>query len=167
MPRRAANIFLIGFMAAGKTAVGRALAERLKRPFIDADREIEKAAGLSVARIFARHGEKRFRALERRVINKIARQRGLVVAVGGGAVLRRSGTVVYLQAPFETLWRRGSKERAKRPLWNDRRSLLRLLQSRRPRYRRAAHLTVRAGAGTPGTIAARICRRTGFSPRRG
>jgi len=154
-------------MACGKTAVGRALARRLGRPFVDADRELEKAAGLSIPRLFAARGEAYFRALETRIVRKLARRRGLVVALGGGAVLkrenvsvlRRSGTVVYLQAPFAVLWKRGRRGRAKRPLWSDRRGLERRLKSRRPLYRRAAHVTVRAAEGGPKELAIRIVTR--------
>ncbi len=154
-------------MAAGKTAVGRALARRLKRRFVDADREIARAAGKSIPRLFAERGEAGFRRLETSALKKIVRDDNRVIALGGGAVLkrenvslmRRAGTVIYLQAPFEVLYRRGRKESGNRPLWRDRRGLKRLLRERRPSYRRSAHLTILAGRTGPERLAIRIVRR--------
>ena len=164
MPRGRANVFLIGFMGCGKSAVGRALARRLALRFTDTDREIERAQGLSVRRIFAERGEGAFRRLEARAVARAARLGG-IVAVGGGAAtkkenvsaMRARGTVVYLSASFPVLSARVKKNGASaRPLWARARSLL---ARRRPLYRRAAHCTVRAGSGSPDEIAARIARK--------
>jgi shikimate kinase len=97
-------------MGAGKSAVGRALAARLERGFVDSDVEIEKAAGASVREIFEREGEQGFRARERAAIDALAGQ-PLVVALGGGAIaqpgapekLAQTGTVVWLRASPDTL----------------------------------------------------------------
>jgi shikimate kinase len=112
-------------MGAGKSAVGRALAKRLNRDFADLDREIEREAGRSVAEIFDREGEGRFRELERGCIGRWA-DRGAVVALGGGAIaetgapqmLAEAGTVVYLKATPRTLLERVGDART-RPLLRD------------------------------------------------
>ena len=103
-------MWLVGMMGAGKSAVGAALATRLGRRFIDADAEVERAAGKRISEIFAEAGEAAFRALEREWIEKRAGERA-VVALGGGAVaqpgaaelLASTGTVVYLRARPESL----------------------------------------------------------------
>jgi shikimate kinase len=100
-------------MGAGKSSVGRQLAARLGRPFVDTDLEVERGAGASVAEIFAREGEAGFRARERAAVAAIAGSRA-VVSLGGGAIaqpgaadaLAASGTIVYLRARPETLVRR-------------------------------------------------------------
>jgi len=104
------TIWLVGMMGAGKSAVGRALARRLGREFVDTDAEVEKQAGASVAEIFQVEGEEGFRARERAALEAVA-GRPAVVALGGGAIaqpgaperLAASGSVVYLQARPETL----------------------------------------------------------------
>ena len=106
----AGTVWLVGMMGAGKSAVGRALAARLGRPFADSDAEVERAAGRPLADLFASAGEAGFRELERRAIEELA-GRPLVVALGGGAIaqpgaarrLAETGTVIYLKARPETL----------------------------------------------------------------
>ncbi|MEZ4330673.1 MAG: 3-dehydroquinate synthase [Myxococcota bacterium] len=106
-------VFLVGMMGAGKSTIGPRLAARLGRPFLDSDREVERAVGRSVAEIFAKDGEARFRALEREAIERAAR-RAAVVALGGGAIaqpgaarrLRARGRIVHLDAPVECLLER-------------------------------------------------------------
>lgn len=116
-------IVLIGLMGAGKTTVGRRLAARLDLDFVDADHEIERAAGLSVAEIFDRYGEAQFRDGERRVIARLIDGTTKVIATGGGAfmndatralILERA-TAVWLDADLDTLTARVSK-RDHRPL---------------------------------------------------
>ncbi len=160
-----ANVYLIGFMASGKSAVGRALASRLGRRLIDTDRDVERIAKRKIARIFTERGEEAFRRLESRAIARAARRRGAVIALGGGAVLhranvnliRRTGSVAYLQVPLSVLRARGRRaSRGSRPLWK--RNLRTLLSVRRPAYRRAAHIVVRASQGSPRAVAGRIVR---------
>jgi len=158
-------------MACGKSSVGRALARRLSLPFVDTDLEIERATGRRPQRIFAADGEMKYRRFETRAIARSARGAAKIVALGGGAVavpanirlIRDAGTVVYLETPFETLFKRGERDRGGlRPLWRgktraQRRSFLKtLLASRRPLYRRASHIRIRSGRGTPVEIAGRI-----------
>ena len=116
-------IVLVGLMGAGKTSVGRRLAEKLDIPFIDADHEIELAAGKSIAEIFADHGEPYFREGERRVIARLLGGGAKVLATGGGAYIngetrsriQKEGVSVWLKAPLALLMKRVMK-RQDRPL---------------------------------------------------
>lgn len=117
------TIALVGLMGAGKSTVGRRLAEKLGRAFYDSDAEIEKAAGLSISDIFALHGEADFRRGEKQVIRRLLDLPPHVLATGGGAyldadtreVMREKAITVWLNADLETLWRRVQK-RDNRPL---------------------------------------------------
>ena len=120
-------IVLVGLMGAGKTTVGRRLAQRLGLSFVDADEEIEAAAGMTVTEIFERFGEPYFRDGERRVIARLIDGSPKVIATGGGAfmnertralILERA-TAVWLEADLETLIER-VRRRATRPLLKDR-----------------------------------------------
>ncbi len=127
---RRRSIVLVGMMGVGKSSVGRRLAARLAIPFTDADSEIEKAAGMSIAEIFARHGEPYFRSGEARVIARLLEGGPQVLATGGGAfmnadtraLIKVKGISVWLTAEFEVLLRRTSKRRSDRPLLTHRRS---------------------------------------------
>lgn len=117
------TIYLTGFMGTGKSAVGRELARLLRRPFVDLDAAIERAAGATVAEVFASRGEKAFRRLEGRALRAAARRRGAVVALGGGALLDRSnraiikeGRLVRLTCSRPELVRRLRPRRQSRPL---------------------------------------------------
>ncbi|MEI7600808.1 MAG: shikimate kinase [Aestuariivirga sp.] len=116
-------IVLVGLMGAGKTSVGRRLAEKLSIPFVDADHEIEAAAGKSIKEIFADHGEPYFREGERRVIQRLIGNGAQVLATGGGAYMndetrqrfQESGISVWLRAALPILMKRVMK-RQDRPL---------------------------------------------------
>ncbi|OAO05264.1 shikimate kinase [Parasphingorhabdus sp.] len=142
---------LIGLMGVGKTTVGRRLAKRLDLPFVDADEEIELAAGLSVAEIFERFGEDYFRDGERRVIARLMGDGKQVIATGGGAFMNAetrklmlsNAIVIWLDADLETLVQRVSR-RNTRPLLNsgDPKEILHdLAQKRNPVYAQA-HIRV-------------------------
>jgi len=117
------SIALVGMMGAGKTTIGRRLARRLAMPFVDADDEIEVAAGCSIDEIFEIHGEAAFRDGERRVIARLLQQPAIVLATGGGAFLdpetrlriRQTAVSVWLRSDIATLVRR-VKRRRNRPL---------------------------------------------------
>ncbi len=117
------SIVLVGLMGAGKSSVGRRLAEKLGLPFVDADHEIEAAAGKSITEIFADHGEAYFREGERRVIARLLDSGAQVLATGGGAFIneetreriRQSGVSVWLKADLPLLMKRVMK-RSDRPL---------------------------------------------------
>ncbi len=138
------SIVLVGLMGAGKSTVGRRLAARLDLPFKDADAEIEAAAGMSVADIFATHGEPYFREGERRVIGRLLQESPIVLATGGGAFMHAEtrawiaevGISVWLKAEFDVLMRRVRK-RSHRPLLKNadpEGSMQRLMASRQPIY---------------------------------
>ena len=120
------TIVLTGFMGTGKSTVGRIVAERLSRRFVDTDSLIESRHG-PIAAIFAQHGEERFRALEREVAAQLAEERGLVVSTGGRtmldpenrATLGGSGVVVCLTASVDELVARLRHEADQRPLLRD------------------------------------------------
>jgi shikimate kinase len=120
---RGKSIVLVGLMGAGKTSVGRRLAEKLGLEFVDADHEIETAAGQTIPEIFATHGENYFREGERRVIARLLEEGSKVLATGGGAfmnaetrsAIKRGGVSVWLKADLDLLVKRVQK-RDNRPL---------------------------------------------------
>ena len=121
------NVYLIGPMGSGKTAVGRRLAALLGKQFLDSDAEIERRTGVDVRYIFEKEGEARFRVREREVIADLTALDGVVVATGGGVVLDAAnrerlvatGTVVYLETNIETLVRRTKAAKTRPLLMND------------------------------------------------
>lgn len=163
------NVFLIGPMGAGKTTIGRQLAALLHKVFLDVDQEIEKRTGVSIPTIFDIEGESGFREREAAVIDEISRGHDLVVATGGGAILRPDnreilkarGTVVYLQADLPTLVERTHRDR-NRPLLqtdNPRGKIKELLQQREPIYRELADVIVDTGKRAPASVARNIVTR--------
>ena len=145
------SIVLVGMMGAGKSSIGRRLATRLGIPFVDADTEIEKAAGMTIPEIFAAHGEPYFRAGEQRVIARLLDSGPQVLATGGGAFMNRDtresiaakGISVWLRATLDVLTKR-IKRRSDRPLLrtaDPADTLRRLIDERYPVYAEAA-LTV-------------------------
>jgi shikimate kinase len=148
------SIVLIGMMGVGKSSIGRRLGARLSIPFIDADAEIEKAAGMSIADIFACHGETAFRSGESRVIARLLDSGPQVLATGGGAIMnpetrsliKEKGISVWLSAELDLLMRRISKRKVERPMLHtaDPAATLReLLAEREPIYAQA-DLTVQS-----------------------
>jgi len=141
------NLYLVGMMGAGKSAVGRPLADALGYRFVDADTVLEGAAGRTIPEIFASEGEAQFRQLETAVLGQISGWHSLVVATGGGVVTRpenwghmRQGVVVWLDAPAEQLLARLGSDPTPRPLLqaDDLGSRLRqLLAERQPLYAQA------------------------------
>ena len=140
-------IVLIGMMGAGKTTVGRRLAARLGRHFVDSDEEVEKAAGMSIEDIFAAHGEADFRAGEVKVIARLLKESGIVLGTGGGAfmnaetraLIKQSAVSVWIKADFDLLFQRVSR-RSNRPLLktaNPRETLQKLIDARYPTYAEA------------------------------
>ena len=141
------NLYLVGMMGAGKSAVGRPLADALGYRFVDADTVLEGAAGRTIPEIFASEGEAQFRQLETAVLGQISGWHSLVVATGGGVVTRpenwghmRQGVVVWLDAPAQLLLTRLGSDTTPRPLLqaDDPGSRLRqLLAERQPLYAQA------------------------------
>jgi shikimate kinase len=140
-------VVLVGMMGAGKTTVGRRLAARLNRQFLDSDEEIEKAAQMSIPEIFEQRGEAEFRAGEMRVIARVLKQQGMVLATGGGAfvnvetrgLIKAEAVSVWLKAEIDILFERVSR-RSNRPLLktaNPRETLRKLIDERYPIYAEA------------------------------
>ncbi|PKM11825.1 MAG: shikimate kinase AroK [Gammaproteobacteria bacterium HGW-Gammaproteobacteria-3] len=152
---RSENIYLIGLMGAGKTTVGRQLAKALKLPFYDSDKAIEETTGVDIATIFEFEGEAGFRDREQKMIHQLTQMQAIVLATGGGAILRddnrqrlqENGFVVYLQCSVDRLLER-TKRDTKRPLLqteNPRARLEQLLLLRDPWYRVCADYIVDTG----------------------
>jgi shikimate kinase / 3-dehydroquinate synthase len=151
----AENIFLVGLMGSGKTTVGRALAKKLNRRFIDSDHEIEARTGVSIPVIFELEGEQSFRQREADVIRELTALDDIVLATGGGAILnpasreylKSRGTVIYLQASVNQILQRTSHDR-NRPLLqtaDPRARIEELARQREPYYREVAHIVVETG----------------------
>lgn len=149
------TVALVGLMGAGKSAIGKRLAQRLGLPFVDADEEIERAAGCSIAEFFERFGEAEFRAGERRVIERLLDGPPHVLSTGGGAymdaktraLLRAKAVTVWLRADLDVLFER-VKRRGHRPLLRQgdpKDVLARLMEQRYPVYAEA-DLTVESTA---------------------
>lgn len=149
------SIFLVGMMGSGKSTVGRRLAAALGREFVDADKALEARCGVAIATIFEVEGEEGFRHREACLIDELTGQPGLVMATGGGAVLREDnrahlrerGFVVYLCATVQELWVRLRHDKV-RPLLrtpDPRRRIAQLVEARDPLYRECAHLVVQTG----------------------
>lgn len=152
MAARGESIVLIGFMGAGKSSIGRTLARRTGLPRFDTDEIITAWFGLSVAEIFGRFGEEKFRNAETETLEQLGAAGRAIIVTGGGIVLRREnvkmlralGKVVNLEADEETLFRRISR-RATRPLLqtkDPRATMAELWRVRQPLYRNAADVQV-------------------------
>jgi shikimate kinase len=139
-------IFLLGFMASGKSTVGPVLAAKLGRLFIDLDRVIEAKVGSTITELIAREGEERFRQIETETLREAASRGGAIIAPGGGAITRpenrelmsRLGITVWLDAPFELCWRRIQQDGATRPLAPNEKSARARYEQRAPLYRQAS-----------------------------
>ena len=161
------HVFLVGMMGAGKTTLGKALAKRLGRDFVDTDKLLVDRTGVPVATIFEIEGEEGFRRREAAVLAEAAASdTPCVIATGGGAVLlaanralmREAGTVVYLRARLENLWER-TRHDTTRPLLaapDPHARLSELLAAREPLYNEVAHVTVDTGSQSASALVARV-----------
>lgn len=159
-------LVLVGLMGAGKSAVGRRVAERLEIPFIDADAEIEAAAGCTIAEIFERHGEDEFRSGERRVMKRLLETEPVhVLATGGGAfidpetrsLIKERAISVWLRAELDVLFERVSRK-SHRPLLktpDPKARLADLMTERYPVYAEA-DIVVNSGQGPIGAMVDRV-----------
>ncbi|MCK6387259.1 shikimate kinase [Zoogloea sp.] len=152
-------IVLVGMPGSGKTTVGRDLAKRLGLRFVDTDHEIEARTGVKIPTIFEIEGEDGFRKRETQTLDDLTRESNMVLATGGGAViraenrvlLRERAVVVFLSVPPAILWERTRHDRS-RPLLqvpDPKGRLEELLKVRGPFYREVAHIIVEGGRGTP------------------
>ena len=173
----ARNVYLVGMMAVGKTTVGRHLASHIGFTFHDTDRVIEQRAGADISWIFELEGEERFRDREQQVIEEMTQRQGIVLATGGGAVLRERnrallrerGIVVYLRSGIDLIIERTRNDR-RRPLLqvDDVREQIETLTAERgPIYEAAAHLAITVDHRPPKSVAADIAQLLdGFEPPR-
>lgn len=149
------NIILIGLMGAGKTTIGKLLANSMGKIFIDSDHEIQRRTGVDIPLIFEFEGEAGFRKREMEVLQDVARLSNIVLATGGGAILReenrellrKSGTVIYLRVPVNELKRRTRFDK-NRPLLqtaNPQARLVELFNQRDPLYQQTAHIILDSG----------------------
>ena len=147
-------VFLVGFMASGKSSVGQELARRLRWDFVDLDARIESREGQSIPEIFRHQGEPGFRAAETAALRELTGSlpRESVVALGGGAFVQeenrellRPWPSVFLEAPMEELWRRSLEDGIERPLRNDPAQFARLYAERLPWYRQATLVVETSG----------------------
>jgi shikimate kinase len=140
------TIFLVGFMASGKSTVGPVLAAKFNCPFIDLDRLIEIESGSSIADLITRKGEEVFRRIETETLRKAALDARVVIAVGGGAIMAaenrrimsQAGIAVWLDASFELCWQRIQQDNLVRPLAPDEKAARERYENRLPLYRYAA-----------------------------
>lgn len=157
-----ARIILTGFMGAGKTTVGSLLAKRLGYRFLDADVEIERETGATIAQLFEARGEPWFRELEHQTIRRLLEGESVILALGGGAIederTRRllldgdSAKLIHLEASMETVLRRCRGTESTRPVLRDRSNLDARYQKRLPLYR-LAHLNITVDSHTPAKVA--------------
>ena len=160
------RIFLVGPMGAGKSTIGRLLARALKLEFVDADNEIEQRTGADIPWIFDVEGEPGFRDREQQVIDELTQRNRIVLATGGGVVLRAEnrralssrGFVIYLKTSLDEQLRRTGGDR-KRPLLNvddPERVLRELTEQRHPLYAEIADLSVESDSSSPRVVAQRV-----------
>lgn len=163
------NIFLIGSMGAGKSTIGRQLAKRLKRPFYDSDHVLVERCGVDIPTIFEFEGESGFRDRESQIIDELSRQDNIVLATGGGAVLRPEnrkmlaarGTVIYLRVSLKNQYQRTSNSRNRPLLQGDNlmEKLQKLRDERDPLYNALADHILDSDNRTPNRIVKAIQRK--------
>ncbi len=160
------NIFLIGPMGAGKSTIGRQLAQQLNMEFFDSDQEIERRTGADITWVFDVEGEEGFREREEKVINDLTEKQGIVLATGGGSVksketrnrLSARGVVVYLQTTIDKQLSRTQRDK-KRPLLhtdNPKDVLTRLAEERNPLYEEIADIIIEADEYTAKAVVNQI-----------
>lgn len=138
------NIVFVGMSGCGKSTVGKILSKKIGKQFIDTDKEIEKAEGDTIPNIFSKFGEKYFREKEAKIVEKFAKQKGIIIATGGGAVcnkksaeqLSQNGKIFFLVRDIEKLSRRG------RPLAKDLETVKKLFNERLPIYKSVADIEI-------------------------
>ena len=160
------NIILVGLMGAGKSTIGRNIAKRLNKDFYDSDRVIEERTGVDISTIFEIEGEQGFRDREEQVIEELCKMKNVVIATGGGSILRevsrknirKYGHVVYLQTSAELLYSRIRYDKS-RPLMQTKSpldTLRKLLSDREPLYLELADTVIKTGKQKAGVIVKRL-----------
>ena len=172
LPEAIRRLVLTGFMGAGKSTVGRLLAERLGWQFLDVDDHLESRAGTSIPEIFEQHGEPHFRRLESCALASALGHSSTVIALGGGApeqltnrllLEQTPGTIViFLDAPFPTLFDRCVLQGISRPVLADPTAAEARFALRTPHYRRIARHTIATADATPGQTAEQVLREIAY-----
>ena len=162
------NVILIGFMGVGKTSLGKLLASKLGRAFIDLDEKIEQDAGISIPKIFEMHGEKYFRELEKAAVREVTARKNIIIATGGGTVkdaenlrlLKNSGVVICLTADAEEIFKRTEK-RGERPVLDgggsERLATIKKLLAEREKFYGQADFKIDTTEWSPLQIVNEIC----------
>lgn len=158
------NLYLVGFMAAGKSSVGAALAERLDRPFVDLDELLADRFGMTIVEVFAGPGEPAFRAAERKALRETGRLDQGVVAVGGGAfcdpanreIMHALGCSIFLDVAWTALAARLAADHESRPRYQDVAAAERLYRARRSHYLAATWTVSLDGSEAPQDVAERV-----------
>lgn len=162
------NLILIGFMGTGKTSLGKLLANKLGKNFIDLDRKIEQDSGMTITEIFSKHGEKYFRELEKDAVKEVTTKKNLVIATGGGTVkdadnlrlLKNSGVIVCLTTSPEEIFLR-TERRGERPVLDNSRderlATIKKLLAERQKYYSQADYTIDTTDWSPLQIMNDIC----------
>lgn len=162
------NVYLTGFMCAGKTSSGAVLARALRRPFLDSDALLRKKTGSRLAVIIRRDGLGAFRRLEAALVKEVSARGGQIVALGGGVypsrrwegLLKKTGETVFLDCPWPELEKRLKAGRAGRPLldgpWGKAAARAKKLHDRRLKFYRRADITINAGGLSPRQAAVKI-----------
>ena len=162
------NIILIGFMGVGKTSLGKLLASKLGRAFIDLDEKIEHDANMTIPEIFEKHGEKYFRELEKSAVKEVTARKNLVIATGGGTVkdeenlqlLKNSGVIICLTTDPEEIFRRTEKH-GERPVLdgggNERLETIKKLLAEREKFYSQADFQIDTTNWSPLQIVNEIC----------
>ena len=163
------NVILTGFMGTGKTSLGKMLATKLGRPFVDIDKKIEDEAHLSIPKIFERFGEEHFRELERAAVKELSSRRGLVISTGGGTIkdeenlrlLKNSGVMICLTTEPEEIFNRTAR-RGERPVLDgggdERLATIKKLLAERKQFYERADYTVDTTEWSPIQIVDVICK---------
>lgn len=173
------NIYLLGYMGSGKSTVGQQVALLLKMKFIDFDRYLEAGEGKTITQIFDGEGEERFRKLEHDYLKKVINEKNALVSLGGGTpcffnnmeIINASGTSIYLELDVDSLVKRLSNARNKRPLIRDLNEtelkyfIETNLEKRKPIYTQA-HIHVNGSARKPEEISEEIATKIGALPKR-
>jgi len=179
LPVRA--LFLVGFMGAGKSSVGRTLGEHLGWTFVDLDERIERREGKTIAELFQKSGEQRFRRAERTALRELLKElrsgSQMIVALGGGAFVQKENAAgikstgvptVFLDAPADELWRRCQEQRTQveRPLLIDAEAFQGLYEARRPGYLKAS-LRMETSGKDAAAVAAEVAKAFDLDRRKG
>lgn len=145
------NLYIVGFMGAGKSTIGSLLKEKTTHDFYDLDNEIEKLTNLKIQKIFEIYGERYFRKLETKVLKNIAKEKNYIVSTGGGTILKRknlkimkkSGTILFLSCPLSICLNRIENKNTRPLLLNSKKNIENMFKKRQKKYLKIADITIK------------------------